>query len=264
MEASAGDPQAEVLLAELRRSHESLVNSLSGLSDEQVAGRSYADEWSIGQVASHLGSGAEIFGLFLAAGRRQSPPPGAAEFEPIWSRWNAKSPVEQSRDVVPADADFLAAVDALSPEDRAAWSLDMFGTGTDLAGLLRMRLGEHLLHSWDIAVALDPAARVPDAGAALLLDSLPTLVARAAKPMPDPRAVNVLTPHGNFVLKSAEDGVRLEPATTEPVEAAASLRLPAEAFVRLVYGRLDADHTPESVAAEGIDLDDLRAAFPGI
>jgi hypothetical protein len=181
VEAAAGDPQSEVLLAELRRSHESLVNSLSGLSDEQVAGPSYADEWSIGQVASHLGSGAEIFGLFLAAGRQHSPAPGAGEFEPIWSRWNAKSPIEQSRDVVPADAEFLAAVDALTPEERAAWSLDMFGTDT----------------------------------------------------------------------------------ATEPVETAASLRLPAEAFVRLVYGRLDADHTPESVAAEDIDLDDLRAAFPG-
>jgi hypothetical protein len=33
-------------------------------------------------------------------------------------------------------------------------------------------------------------------------------------------------------------------------------------LLRLVYGRLDADHTPE-VITDGIDLDRLRAVFPG-
>jgi hypothetical protein len=42
------------------------------------------------------------------------------------------------------------------------------------------------------------------------------------------------------------------------------LTLPGEAFVRLIYGRLDADHTPAPIDAEGVDLDDLRAAFPGV
>jgi hypothetical protein len=39
--------------------------------------------------------------------------------------------------------------------------------------------------------------------------------------------------------------------------------LPAEAYVRLLYGRLDPDHTPGSVT-EGADLDLLRSAFPGV
>jgi hypothetical protein len=33
--------------------------------------------------------------------------------------------------------------------------------------------------------------------------------------------------------------------------------------VRLVYGRLDAEHTPGSVKADGVDLDVLRSVFPG-
>jgi hypothetical protein len=41
------------------------------------------------------------------------------------------------------------------------------------------------------------------------------------------------------------------------------LRLPAEALLRLVYGRLDSDHTPASVDAGGHPLDSLRRAFPG-
>ena len=38
--------------------------------------------------------------------------------------------------------------------------------------------------------------------------------------------------------------------------------MPAEAFIRLVYGRLDDAHTGD-VEVDGCDLDDLRAVFPG-
>jgi uncharacterized protein (TIGR03083 family) len=263
MTTGADEPTADELLAELRRSHDRLVAALEGLSDEQVAGPSYDDEWSIAQVASHLGSGAEIFVLFVDAGLRQAPAPGAEEFQPIWSLWNAKTPQEQSRDAVASDAKFLSVLQGLTPDERAAWQLDMFGTRMNLAGLLRLRLGEHALHTWDIAVALDPAATVPDAAAALIVDNLPGLVGRAGKAMPNPRSVHVTTPHRNFVLEPADDGVRLAPASSEPGEGSAQLRLPSEAFVRLVYGRLDAEHTPASVEVEGVDLADLRATFPG-
>jgi len=40
------------------------------------------------------------------------------------------------------------------------------------------------------------------------------------------------------------------------------LRLPAEALVRLVYGRLDPAHTP-ALEARGVDVDELRRIFPG-
>ena len=42
----------------------------------------------------------------------------------------------------------------------------------------------------------------------------------------------------------------------------AVLRLPAEAFIRLVFGRLDDDHMA-SVQAENVDLGLLRRVFPG-
>jgi hypothetical protein len=44
--------------------------------------------------------------------------------------------------------------------------------------------------------------------------------------------------------------------------AAPDLELPSEAFIRLVYGRLDPAHTP-AVNGSPTLLDDLRAAFPG-
>jgi uncharacterized protein (TIGR03083 family) len=262
--ADAAEPTADELLAELQRSHERLVAALAPLSDAQLAGPSYADEWSIAQVASHLGSGAEIFAMFLDAGRRHTPAPGGEEFQPIWSRWNAKSPTEQARDVVAADAKLRSALEALTPDERRDWQLELFGTATDLAGLLRMRLGEHLLHTWDIAVALDPAATVPGTAATLIIDNLPGLAALVGKPMPNPRAVQVITPRRNFVLEPIEGGVRLKPAASASGEITAQLKLPDEAFIRLVYGRLDAAHTPASVRVEGVDIGDLRATFPGV
>ncbi len=51
----------------------------------------------------------------------------------------------------------------------------------------------------------------------------------------------------------------------EPAEADGSLphlRLPAEALVRLVYGRLDPAHPPP-VETSQVDLDELRQIFPG-
>jgi hypothetical protein len=47
------------------------------------------------------------------------------------------------------------------------------------------------------------------------------------------------------------------------VSADPTLRMPAEAFIRLVYGRLDADHTPASVEGDADALEQLRQVFPG-
>ena len=64
-------------LAALRRSHERMTAIVGGLTDEQTMLRSYADEWSLAQVASHLGSQAEIFELFLTAGLTGTDAPDA-------------------------------------------------------------------------------------------------------------------------------------------------------------------------------------------
>lgn len=42
------------------------------------------------------------------------------------------------------------------------------------------------------------------------------------------------------------------------------LEIPAEALVRLIYGRLDPDHTPTGIQPRPpLETDDLRAVFPG-
>ena len=69
----------------LRRSHDRLRALVGPLGQDQLEQRSYASEWSIAQVLSHLGSGAEIFALFLDAALTGQEPPGQDVFFPIWS-----------------------------------------------------------------------------------------------------------------------------------------------------------------------------------
>jgi hypothetical protein len=202
--------------------------------------------------------------MFLDAGLTGEPAPDMEKFQAVWARWDAKSPEDQVRDAVAADAQFLDRLDALSDAERAAWRMELFGAERDLADIARLRLGEHALHTWDVAVVLDGGVTVPADAAALLVDGLGDLVARSGKPAETAVRVHVSThgPDRAFTLEAGPDGVRLSPAAADPADHDASLRLPAEAFTRLVYGRMDADHTP-SVDTQGIDLDTLRAMFPG-
>ena len=83
---------------------------------------------------------------------------------PIWDRWNALPPRSQLADSVAANERFIARLEHLEPDQQDAFALSLFGSEVDLAGLTALRVAEHVLHTWDIAVALDPAATVaPDA-----------------------------------------------------------------------------------------------------
>ena len=247
-------------VAAVRGSHNRFAALVSPLSDDRVTAPSYTGEWSIAQVASHLGSQAEIFGLALSAGLAGTPAPGGETFLPIWDRWNALGPGDQVRASLTANEEFVARVEHLTAAERESFALAMFGTELDLAGMLAMRLGEHALHTWDVAVALDPAAVVAPDAVRLLIDTLPQTASRAGKPAPGahPVPVDTVDPDRRFLL-TVDPDVTLAPRSADGADA---LRLPAEAFVRLVYGRLDTDHTPGG-EADDARLTVLRAVFPG-
>jgi uncharacterized protein (TIGR03083 family) len=251
------------VLAVLRASHERLATALAPLTDAQLSAGSYCRDWSVAQVASHLGSGAEIFAKFVDVGLAHDSA-GSVEFQPVWDKWNAKSPRAQVDDVVDADRAFLNRVEAIGGGARERWELEVFGRRHTLASLLRMRLAEHAVHTWDVAVTFEPTATVTVGAAEVIVDNLADLVARAGKPGAGLPPVHVVTsdPARHFTLELGAEPARLLPAADEPARQA-RLELPAEALVRLVYGRLDADHTPQNTKAHGIDLDALRQSFPG-
>jgi uncharacterized protein (TIGR03083 family) len=132
----------------------------------------------------------------------------------------------------------------------------------DLPGMLRMRLSEHAVHTWDVAVAVDEAARVSPDAVALLIDGMSRMMPWMGKKAADPAVIAVTTtdPAREFTLDTG--GVTLSPGA--PDAPSASLDLTAEALLRLVYGRVDdsAIATGE-VRASGVSLKDLQAVFPG-
>jgi len=246
----------------IRTSHERFCGIVSSLDDRAAQAQSYDDAWSIAQVASHLGSQAEIFALFLQAGLESRPAPGPDEFSPIWDRWNALTPSEQIAGSVRTSEELVRALESLSGPQRERFALTAFGTELDLTGLARMRLGEHALHTWDIAVALDPAATVAGDAVELLIDTLPDLATRVGKAQQNGGDVVVETrePARLFLLRTGPDVV-LEPVDSASDDAA-RLQLPAESLVRLVYGRLDPAHTPSGLGQQD-SLARLRPVFTG-
>jgi uncharacterized protein (TIGR03083 family) len=253
------------LTAALRSSQDRFAAALGGLDDQQATQPSYDDGWSIADVASHLGSSAVIFTGHVASGRDGLPAAGQDRNQEIWDEWDAKEPSAQVRDSVLANQAFLTALDELTEEQRAGWRLDLFGMDLDLAGFLQLRVGEHVLHTWDITVALDPASTIPAEQAAHVLANLPMVAGWTGQKNDEQLSVEVRTadPERAFHLDLGPGGVGLGPSSDD-TSASAELVLPTEAFVRLVYGRLDPDHTPGDVVTRGVDLDLLRRTFPGV
>lgn len=255
------EPDPQVWIGVLRRSHDALRTTVEPLDEAALRQQSYASDWSIAQVLSHLGSGAEIFGLFIESGLSGAEPPGRDTFPAIWQAWNERRPQEQATDALAADEALVQRLESLSADERDTIRLPLFGMDVDLTGLTRMRLGEHAVHSWDVAVPLDPAATVAADAVSLLIDALGPVASRSGKPSERPLALHVTTtdPAREFIIE-ATDTVRLEPAEADG--SLPHLRLPAEALIRLVYGRLDPAHTPP-VETSQVDLDELRQIFPG-
>src|SRR5579884_1200546 len=247
-------------IAALRHSQDHLASLVQPLTSQQLSGPSY-HTWSIADVLGHLGSQAEIFMGWVTNAMEGTEPVGREAMQSVWDAWDARTPDRKAADSLQANERLVQQFEGLSDLELARMHLNLFGMELDPAGLPRLRLAEHALHTWDIAVALDPTARVTPDAAALLIDTLGPLAARAGKPQGKRFRLHVHTtdPERELLLQVG-DAVELGDWDGGPADGV--LALPTEAFVRLVYGRLDADHTPPVEPAGEISLDDLRQVFP--
>jgi uncharacterized protein (TIGR03083 family) len=269
------EPTTETWIRALRASVDRFTSLLTPLDGTAIRARSYDTDWSIAQVASHLGSQAEIFGLFLEAGLTGGELPGSEQFQAIWSRWDSSSPEQQVARSLETNEAFMSRVEGLSYEQRDAFHANLFGNRSDLAGFLASRLSEHAVHTWDMAVALDQAAMVSGDAVTLLTDTTLTRTAgRGTKPTDPPLVIAVSTtePDRSFVLTTGpqvslvladDDSREGAGGATSPTASDYSLTIPAEALLRLVFGRLDADHSPSVPADQEELLARLRKVFLG-
>lgn len=250
-------------IAALRHSHDRLKGLVRPLSPEQLRGPTY-HSWTIAQALGHLGSQAEIYGLWLRAAVEGGAPPDMESLQGIWAAWDSRPPERQAHDSVEANEVLVRALEALADEELARMRLDLGWATLDAVTLPQFRLLEHAVHAWDIEVALDPSAVVSADAVDLLIDSLGWMAGRVGKPQGKAFRLQVRTAEpGRELGLLVGDEVRLDEGPLESADGEFSI--PAEAFLRLVYGRLDPEHTPPvELTAPGVTLDDLRAVFPGV
>ena len=108
---------------------------------------------------------------------------------------------------------------------------------------------------------MEPEAPLPAEAVPFVVDHLDLIARYTGRPTGAERVVRVETtdPARRFVVELAGDAAAFSSGGDGP----ADLALPAEAWARLVYGRLDADHTPAAARDPEAALDVLRRVYPG-
>lgn len=249
------------VIAAIRLNHDVLVALIPNLDEEHLTGPSGASEWTVAQVLSHLGSGAEINRKPLA--RAAGEEVAEEDNQEIWARWDGSGPLDQAAGFVEHDSAYLETVEGLSDAQKASLTVDLgfLPEPVPLLVALGMRLSEIANHAWDVRVGLDPNAEIDDESAAVLVElyqgPLAFLLGFAAKPDQVDGEAQVAVPGAGLVIA---DAVSVVPSVANPT---ATLTGPQGAVVRLLSGRLTAERS-EGVEVTGeVSLDDLRKVFPG-
>ena len=255
---------ADRTIAVLRDLHDELAALVPTLTEAQLSGPSGASEWTVAQVLSHLGSGAEISLAGFQAALTGAPGPGPEFNQSVWDRWNALAPHDQATAFLDHNAKLVEAIEALTPEQREnlQFKLGFLPVPIGVAAFSGMRLNETALHSWDARVGVDPTAALSEESAEVLVEQfsgeLSVLLGFFGKAEALAGSA-VVDAHGHGLVIA--DAVRLTPTADN---ATATFVGPLEAFVRLIGGRLTPARTPADVQVLGdINLDDLRQVFPG-
>ena len=251
----------DATIAELRAIHDRLAAEVAGLTPDQLTAQSGAEDWTVADVLSHLGSGSEIsrFPVLAATGTGEDAP----ENQAVWDRWNALAPADQAAAFLETEERLVSTYEGLTPEQRESIHIDLgfMPQPLPLATVLGMRLNEVALHGWDVEAGLDPAAALSDTSAALVARHFTETMSFMLGFVGKPEAVGpARVALGDYSIVLG-DAVSLEPGTDG---ATATFEGPLEAGIRLMAGRLKPEYTPAGVDVTGkVTLDELRKVFPG-
>ena len=242
-------------LAALRLSSDRLRELADVLDDRALARSAYPTDWSVADVLSHIGSGAVIMARRLEDSLRGLETPDA--FAPaVWDEWNAKKDSAKAADGLAADRAYVERLEALNEAERASLVFVMGPLRLGFDDAVSLRLNEHALHTWDVEVAFNPSAVIPDAIVAEVIDHLEMIAGFTARPTGATETVVVATtdPERRFRVSLTPDAVSFAAAPAASADGDADTTVPAEQWIRLVYGRLD--------PADGV-LQKLVPVFPG-
>lgn len=259
-------------------SHDRLAEIVGELGAADLRGPSYCTEWSVAQVLSHLGSGAEIFEGVLDAALSGEDPPSRESYPDIWARWDQMSPEQQAEGFLAFDGRLVETLEGLGDRLDDLELVAFGGMKLDATAFLGFRLSEHAVHTWDVAVSFDPGATIDAESVVLLLDRLPRMGGHAGKAdgipgRPFDVAVTTTDPARSYDIR-VDDAVTIsgdEPGGEAGADgggegatgAHLELHVPAEAFVRLVYGRMDPEHSPDLSGEDARAAELLRQVFRG-
>jgi len=219
-----------------RREMDRLSAHLAQLDDQGWREQSYCAEWRVYQVVSHLASGARLLLGSLAQWFDGAPPVSQEQRQRIWAHFDALAPEQMHGELRAALRDYYARLDAL-PSNAGLTEVETFLGTRPVQDMLTMRLHEVALHTWDVLVARDRAARIPADAVDLLrpvqlqLRSLRTPALLAGK------RVRLRTPEGTWQRLLDFGGEK--PVVTEDPAAEADLTVeaPGEELCRLLGGR---------------------------
>jgi len=243
----------------LRESVRHLADVASRIVPEQYTAPAYPSEWSIADTFSHLGSGAVIGrqNFENAIFRRENDSSFNAT---VWDLWNAKTPTAQVADCLASDREYLSALEQSTSQQRAEFEFNLGPYTFDFDGLVGLRLSEHVLHTWDIEVAVEPTTTLAIDAADAVLDNISFIVSMTGKATGQKKRINIQTidPERHFSLDLDNSAITWSEGD---LDGDVNLTLPAEALVRLIYGRLDVEHSSNLEA--NATIDELRLVFQG-
>ena len=257
----------DIVIAALRTGYDRLAELVRNFDDEALAGPSAATEWDIAQVLSHLGSGAEIMTstIQLALDDKTA----EENFnQKVWARWDSSSRQEQAAGFLVWNEKLTTLFESLDGDQRDNLRIELgyLPAPVDVATVGRMRLSELTLHSWDVRSASDPGATLDPESVPHMLETATSNLSWITKPanlngQEATLTVTTTEPATELALRLS-DPVSIDPAPAEHADG--SLTLPAEAWLRLISGRLAPDRTPAAANLTGpITWTTLRSVFAG-
>lgn len=255
------------VIAQLRAEHDALVSLVRKLDEADLSKPSYASDWTVAQVLSHLGSGGEINASNVRAAVHGTERLPKEAYPELWARWDGSNRRAQADGFQDWHGRLVASLEEIPPErldDLEIVTAMGAMTPGDVAG---MRLREAALHSWDIAVAFDPSAKIRTDSVPILVDQLAGMMGRAADAEAaralehDEVGITTTEPDRSFVLSLSAE---VDLTSGDGAHAGTAIELPSEGLVRLVYGRFDAAHAgPVTGERPPGLLDSLRTVFTG-